>query len=384
MHICQITSMHPAYDGRIFERTCRELAKRGYKVTLIATCDEDKFVHGVQLLRIKPRKSLSRRLLSSYDAFEIARRLNADVYHFHDPELIPWMRWLAAAGKCVIFDKHENFIARFKMWGMPSFIAKWLEILYHAYERNSISKFAGVVAVSDSILELSSGARKDGVVIQNVPDVGRFRNILELDFKPRPYTIITSGSHSDHRNCRQTVQAMPYILERHPETKFCFVGSYDPDDYKDQLMNLACDLGVSGNLTLDDMLPWEENFMRLSKAHIGCVFYSDNINNRTTIPNRIFEYMMCGVVVLAHEFPELERIVNGSGCGLTLNTSDPNDIARKINRLLDNPAQIEEMSIMGRSAVNSVYNIGVQICGLEELYERSAARVKSENAHRLS
>ncbi|MBE3128824.1 MAG: glycosyltransferase, partial [Actinobacteria bacterium] len=88
--VCHMTTVHSPFDVRIFHKECKTLAKAGYKVFLIAQHDNKEIVdevHIVPLPRIKNR--FQRILFLPFKAFKIALKVNADVYHFHDPELIP-------------------------------------------------------------------------------------------------------------------------------------------------------------------------------------------------------------------------------------------------------------------------------------------------------
>ena len=48
IHVVQLTSVHSAYDVRIFKE-CRSLADAGYQVTLIAPHSCDELTEGVQI-----------------------------------------------------------------------------------------------------------------------------------------------------------------------------------------------------------------------------------------------------------------------------------------------------------------------------------------------
>ncbi|MDP2361514.1 MAG: glycosyltransferase family 4 protein [bacterium] len=370
------------YDARIYERTCRALVRIGHRVTLIITHDKAETLNGVEILPIPERRGLRRRILSCWDALRLARRVKADVYHFHDPDLLPWMVLLAWQGRPVIYDKHENHVVRFHMWGLPGWMARLAGGMYTAIECWCIAQFAGVVAVSDSILAMSDGVRRDGVLVQNVPDIKRLVDVEVPEVKPLPPTVYTSGTHSDDRHCRQTIQAMPEVLAKHPDTVFAFVGRYEPAGYDQVLRELARHLSVEQNLCLEGMLPWKDNFMRLMNAHIGCVFYEDNVNNRVTIPNRIFEYMFCGVAVLAQDFPELVKILNDTQAGLVVDTSRPGDIAQAIITLLDDPSRRQAMGTRGRQTVLETYNLNRQVLNLLQLYNRVLRASQMQNTMR--
>ncbi|NLM38812.1 MAG: glycosyltransferase family 4 protein, partial [Firmicutes bacterium] len=88
--VCILTTVHPPFDTRIFHKQAKTLVQAGYDVTLIAQHERDEVVDGVKIIALpKPRNRLSRMFGLTWRAFRLALRQRADVYHFHDPELLP-------------------------------------------------------------------------------------------------------------------------------------------------------------------------------------------------------------------------------------------------------------------------------------------------------
>ena len=107
--VCVLTSAHPAFDVRIFHKECKSLARAGYEVTLIATADENGVHDGISLKNLPVWKNrLHRFTRGSLAAYKGALEVDADIYHFHDPELIPTALLLRLHGKKVIYDIHED------------------------------------------------------------------------------------------------------------------------------------------------------------------------------------------------------------------------------------------------------------------------------------
>ena len=98
MRICHMTTVHPAKDARIFYRMSRALVERGYTVTLIAPeSSEDALVRMSTWNAKIGRSGRTKRFALALRA-ALAER--ADIYHFHDLELIPGTRFEGAATIC--------------------------------------------------------------------------------------------------------------------------------------------------------------------------------------------------------------------------------------------------------------------------------------------
>ena len=358
--------MHNWDDARIFKRTCHHLSKHVTKVSYIATAiDSVHKASNLSLYSIKKRKGWKRRFFGSFQAFRIALKLNADIYHFHDPDLILWMFLLKLKGKNIVYDIHENFYEKFHSFPFP--INKIVSFLYQLYEL-PLRSFSGLVAVSESLRQLYVKKNSRSIVVMNVPPKGALPNINSSEKSNSPLIYI-SGQHSQKRNCTQVVEALPEIKEVFPNVRLQLVGRFVPESYEKMLIKKATSLGVNENLVTEGMLPWEENFKRTAKATLGCVFYADNPNNRVGIPNRLFEYMACGIPILAEDFIELRRIINDAQCGLLVDSSIPSEIAKVVIKLLKEQEMGWEMGERGRKAVTEKYNFEKELKKLILFYK---------------
>jgi len=153
MHIVHITSAHPAYDTRIFYKECRSLTKEGYQVTLCVPHTREELIDGVRILPVTLRKGrLLRMLTSTFDVFRKALQLHADLYHFHDPELVPLGLLLMAMGKRVIYDIHEDvprsILSRDYMHPMARRVISWL---FERLENFAATRFSALVSATPAI-----------------------------------------------------------------------------------------------------------------------------------------------------------------------------------------------------------------------------------------
>ena len=109
LKIVHMTSVHRPFDVRIFAKECSSLAEHGYDVVLIAVHDHDEMCDGVQIKSIpRPRSQWSRMIFTAWRVVLEALRQGADIYHCHDPELLPWTCLMRLLGRTVVYDMHEN------------------------------------------------------------------------------------------------------------------------------------------------------------------------------------------------------------------------------------------------------------------------------------
>src|SRR5699024_10724234 len=111
--VVQLTTVHHPYDPRIYHKECKSLQKAGFDVTLIAQASDEDTQSGKPIKHIALKKyqnRIKRMTAGAYAAYKEAKRLDADVYHFHDPELLPVAWLLKKKDNVVIYDIHEDYI----------------------------------------------------------------------------------------------------------------------------------------------------------------------------------------------------------------------------------------------------------------------------------
>ena len=108
--VCHFSSVHRTNDIRVFTKECTTLAEAGYQTVLIA-CNS-KVDGGKVDVRNVPEEGgrLGRIILRAFKVYRMALAERADIYHFHDPELLPYGLLLKLKTRAkVIYDSHECY-----------------------------------------------------------------------------------------------------------------------------------------------------------------------------------------------------------------------------------------------------------------------------------
>ena len=145
------------------------------------------------------------------------------------------------------------------------------------------------------------------------------------------------------------------------------------------LRQMADELGVGdraefvGRLSLHD----EAAMMRIKeimgRSHIGLIPHYATEACNTTVPNKLFDYMVMGLPVIVSDMKPTARIVNQEQCGEVFKDRDPIDLARCV-RTLESPDVRREKGARGQSAIKRRYNWGYDAKVMVETLEQVAAR----------
>lgn len=365
--IAHLTSVHSATDPRIFKKECRSLAQAGFHVTCVGSHSADTVIDQVQIKSLKEERGrLARMTATVWEVYREAVRLNADVYHFHDPELIPVGLLLRARGKHVIYDLHEDvpkdiLAKRY----LPAWSRKPLSWIVDKVEQTACRRFSALVTVTPSIAERFRSVNGKIVVVYNYPHARELiRDIPPHSWKSRRSSVAYVGGNMSIHGIREMVKAMS-LLSPGVTATLEIAGRHLPGEPSpEELAGLPGWSRVHHHGHQDQ----RKIFEILHHVRAGLLVYHPVPNAFESLPQKLFEYMGAGLPVIASDFPLWRRILGDAGCGIFVDPMDPRDIARAIEYVMANPAQAEEMGRRGRAAVMERYNWDVQAEKLVKLY----------------
>lgn len=363
MKICHLTSVHNYDDIRISIKECQSLVNANYNVHLISpntteTCFKGIKIHGVQNVY---KGRMQRIFMFSKVILLKAIEIDADIYHFHDPELIPVGLKLERKGKKVIYDVHEDVPRQImtKHW-IPKLFRKLISILFEIYEKKSAKKFTAIVTSTPFIRERFLRVNKKTVDIKNYPLIAElFQPNIVYEEKEAAITYI--GGISTKRGLFTMVQA----VNRLGDVTLKLAGNISDNEElkKVQTMDGWSKVDYLGFVNREGI----KSILKESKA--GLVVLQPEANYIDSLPIKMFEYMAAGIPVIASNFPLWKEIIIKNKCGICINPLNVNELVNAIQWLLDNPYEAKKMGENGRKAVEENFNWEHESKRLLELYQ---------------
>ena len=351
MRVCHLTSAHPQEDIRIFYKECASLAAHGYDTYQIA-CGETYEKIGVHQIGIGERDAgkLCRIIKTTRRIYKKALELDADIYHFHDPELMPYALKLKRYGNRVVFDSHEDVPGQImdKGW-IPKPLRRIVSGLYKSYESYVVKKLDAVIAATPHIAKKFEGRAKKVVTINNYP---KLEDIVfhTTPFADREAIACYAGGISENRgesimkNAMNSVHGELVLAGNHPVEKI-------------------------GNVLYKGHLDRDGVNELYGKAVVGLCILKPIENYLFSQPIKMYEYMAAGLPFICSDFPDWRKIVEESSGGICVDPMDSDAIASAINELFLDRKKAQDMGRKGHHYVIANCTWANEEKALIELYQ---------------
>lgn len=364
INICHLTSAHPRFDTRIFVKQCCSLAKSYNAYLIVADGQGDELIDNVNIIDVGAFLGRKNRILNAPKSIlEKAINIDADIYHLHDPELIPIGLKLKKLGKKVIFDAHEDLPNQImSKHYLNKFSKKLLSFLVSKYESYACSKLDGIVAATPFIREKFLKINRNTIDINNFPKIEEFLEIETTNLNENS-NVCYIGGLADVRGIVEMVKAIELVEN---DSKLLIAGNFADKNLEQSVMamegwNKVNFLGYVGR---------DEIRNTLASSIAGLVVLHPTRSYLDSLPVKMFEYMCAGIPVIASDFPLWREIVDDAKCGLYVDPLKPLEIAASINYMHDHPVEAKQMGQNGRKAVLEKYNWNIEEAKLFNFYEK--------------
>lgn len=376
--IVHLTTVHNPFDTRIFHKECKSIAAAGYDVTLIAFDKEvqEQRIGNVRLKLLKrPKGRLARLTAGLFTMFQVAVQQKADIYHFHDPELIPVGRLLKRKNNIVIYDIHEDYetgIRQKRYLVKPlNYIASYI---YRLMEKPLISPFALCLAE-----KYYSDKYPNGQTILNYPTLGDETEDEQKDIEVKSskhQRLLYTGNVTADRGAFHHAR----IPSLSPSLLVQFVG-HCSGVMADKILQIAGSGKDRVNIMgVNSYVPREEidKYYAEQCWLAGLALFPPTEHYKKKELTKFFEYMQAGLPIICSDFPVWKNFVNEHRCGIAVDPNNDEEVLNAIKYLQDHPEQAAKMGSNGQNVVKQELNWGTQEKVLLSWYAKLLAQ-KGEN-----
>lgn len=294
---------------------------------------------------------------------EARERFRPHVLHVHDIWLAR-TAFSARGTEKVVMDLHEN---------MPAAVVEYLKAYKGAletfnavfkthrrvlrYERSVLRRSDLVLAVveeaADRVHADHPGLRRKVAVVENLEskafllDARSAPTVADPD--PRP-SVLYIGGFGPHRGIDTLIRAAALLKEWGVAVRVDLIGA-KPGAYVDMMRALVDELDVTSHVRMVEWVPAEAVLSLIKSASIGAVPHHSNPHTDSTIPHKLYQYMIASTPVLVSTSAPLARTVRAARAGGIFVAGDPPSCAGKIREMLADPVVLRTYGANGHDYV---------------------------------
>jgi glycogen(starch) synthase len=356
IRVCMLVTNEAKYDSRVL-REAKSLSQCGFQVLILALdrkgdnplWEEN---NGFRIMRCREWRVgswlRSRRLvtirgcgkaLMALRFLLFVLKVQAEIFHAHDLSTLPFA-YLSARrkGAKIVYDSHEIFTEQWPSSRITS-LFRILLLLLRPLEFLLIRRVDATITVGPLIArELASRySIPPPLVIRNCATLApraaaqfSIRDSLAIPSSDRILlhigALVPIG-----RALSELVLALKLASS---SLHLVFLGE---GPMEDELKGLIEAQGLGDRVHFHRPIPPQHLIPAMKEAELAAILMKEDgcLNNRYSLPNKLFEAIAAGLPVVASDLPEMAHLVRSYDIGVLCRPEDPADIARAIEEALE-------------------------------------------------
>jgi glycosyltransferase involved in cell wall biosynthesis len=367
-----------------------ELMKNGYRIQIVTGSNQTQDIQvnpqlDVSFLKI-PKipvvKSFMLAAASSRKLSSIRSTANVDITHPQLP-LTPNFAVPPSFGKALICTVHSTWKGEAEaICGEPysrlnaneKFLVSFNWFL-RFFEEGMLSRARKIIAVSNfTKWELTNYYKIPAhkiQVIHNGVDIKKFQPAVDkrkvkvaMGLNPDDLAIVSVGRLYARKGLFTLIESMPDIIKKFPKAKFIISGKGQSDEMH-KLNAHAERLGVRGNIVFTGYTPDRElpKLYQAADVFAFSTFYEHH-------PFAVLEALATGLPVVTTTVGGIPETIDSGKNGYLVEPFNPRQFSDKILRLLENPAEAQEMGKKARQTVEQQLDWRIVVKEAMKVYDK--------------
>lgn len=265
-------------------------------------------------------------------------RNKADIYLAEDIYTLPFVFFFAKLNKGKIFYNSREIYAHLSGLRNKNIVQKIIAKI----ESGFIRKVDTVLVTGEMDAEFLNDSYNINnlFVLRNLPkynsDYTKVNLHEMLGIPQNNKVIIYQGVILEGRGIIKAIDLMGEIENVH----FVIVGE---GEFKNKFEEYAKKLSCSDRIHFIGAVNHSELLNYTAGADLGLALIENiSISYYYALPNKLFEYIMAGVPVLASDLPQMKKVIDDYSVGKYVNMDDANEIIFTLKELLSNDAELNQ------------------------------------------
>lgn len=279
---------------------------------------------------------------------------NPDAVHCHDFDTLPaGLLWGKLHRRRVIYDAHEYYADLVKPRLVGRFGA-WLYWLIHSAESVCARLADAVITVDKTLAAIYRQLNNNVIVLGHYPPI-QMAQVANPVFSRAELTLVYAGRLSSDRGLQLYANLLRNLINQGIPARLKLVGVFTPKQEEQLFAGIV--RGLEAYVEITGWLPYDKMAEALRTADVGLALFQPEARYLNAMPVKLFEYMACGLPVIASAFPAIASVVRAADCGALVDAgAGSQDIARILISWWLKPEIPQRLGENGRQAALKTYN----------------------------